>query len=104
MHWHYFGFNGELDKPFTLEISLPVGEVLQDYDGKFHFKRTEPFKCVALTHDGEWREMGKVLRTSNGLYHAESTSFRCPLTGRSISTSTSASPEANATEIQVGIR
>src|SRR5688572_2583152 len=58
IHWHYFGFEGDATKPFTLEISLPVAEVPQDYDGRFHFKRTESFKCVTAIHDGDWLKMG----------------------------------------------
>lgn len=103
IHWHYFGFNGEVEKPFTLEISLPVGEILQEYDGKFHFKRTEPFRCVSLTHEGEWQEMGKS--------YAQAMEFimknqLVPLSvNREIYINVDfAAPEANATEIQVGIR
>lgn len=56
VHWHYIGFT-DLAKPFTLEIALPVGEVLADYDGRFHFKRTEEFKCLTATHEGNWLEI-----------------------------------------------
>lgn len=56
VHWHYFGFTDPA-KPFTLEISLPVDRVVADYDGIFHFKRTQPFKCVSLTHEGSWLEL-----------------------------------------------
>lgn len=54
IHWHYFGFSGNASNSFTLEISLPVSDVIAGYDGNFHFKRTEPFRCVALTHEGGW--------------------------------------------------
>ena len=57
IHWHYHGFMGDVTKPFVLEISLPVAEVLEEYDGSFHFKRTEPFRCVTLTHEGAWLEI-----------------------------------------------
>src|SRR5262245_17277601 len=58
VHWHYFGFT-DVQKPFTLEIALPVGEVLPEYDGDFHFKRTEPFKCLTMVHEGSWFELDK---------------------------------------------
>lgn len=59
VHWHYFDFYGDFEKPFTLEIALPVAKVLDDYDGKFHFKRTEDFSCLSLMHEGNWLEMPK---------------------------------------------
>ena len=59
IHWHYFGFTGDTSTPFTLEICLPVVNVPSDYDGKFHFKRTEYFKCVSLIHEGSWQEIPK---------------------------------------------
>lgn len=57
IHWHYFGFNGDASKSFTLEVALPVSDVVSDYDGNFHFKRTEPFRCVTLTHEGGWTDL-----------------------------------------------
>lgn len=59
IHWHYHGFMGDATKPFTLEIALPVAETLGEYDGPFHFKRTEPFRCVVTEHEGNWMEMGQ---------------------------------------------
>lgn len=56
IHWHYFGFT-DPSLPFTLEVSLPVDRVIADYDGMFHFKRTESFKCVSLIHQGGWLEI-----------------------------------------------
>jgi effector-binding domain-containing protein len=54
VHWHYFGFDGDESKSFQLEIAVPVGDIPEGYDGKFHFKRTQPFKCLSLVHDGSW--------------------------------------------------
>lgn len=56
VHWHYFGFVDPAQS-FTLEIALPVDRVVADYDGIFHFKRTEPFKCVSLVHEGAWLDI-----------------------------------------------
>jgi effector-binding domain-containing protein len=59
IHWHYFGFTGDPSASFTLEICLPVTTVPKDYDGNFHFKRTEAFKCVSVIHEGSWQEIPK---------------------------------------------
>src|SRR6218665_3463003 len=56
VHWHYIGFT-DVTKPFTIEIALPVGEIPGDYDGAYHFKRTEPFKCVSIIHEGAWMDI-----------------------------------------------
>jgi len=103
IHWHYLGFEGNPAKPFTLEICLPVGDVLQEYDGKFHFKRTEEFTCVSLIHEGNWLDMPASYQrlmefiTSNNLVPVAvnrelyiNADFRYP--------------EANTTEIQFGVR
>ena len=57
VHWHYFGFDGNPSQTFTLEIALPVSQILADYDGNFHFKRTEAFRCLSLMHEGPWMEI-----------------------------------------------
>src|SRR5262245_19635365 len=54
IQWHYFGFNGDARVKFILEVSLPVSEIISGYDGKFHFKRTENYKCASLIHEGGW--------------------------------------------------
>jgi effector-binding domain-containing protein len=103
IHWHYFGFNGDLEKSFTLEISLPVGEVLQEYDGKFHFKRTEPFKCVTLVHEGNWMEMGKAY--GQAMEFITQHQLVPSAVNRELYINADfTSPDANTTEIQVGIR
>ncbi len=57
IHWHYFKFTGDPSTSFTLEVCLPVASVPNGYDGNFHFKRTEEFKCVSLVHEGSWQEI-----------------------------------------------
>lgn len=56
VHWHYFGLV-DMNAPFTLEVSLPVSAIPPDYDGAFHFKRTEPFKCISVIHEGSWLDI-----------------------------------------------
>ena len=102
IHWHYHNFIGH-DKQFTLEIALPVGDVLSDYDGKFHFKRTEPFKCVAEVHEGGWME---IPHTYNKMMQFISKQRMEPsLMNREIYVNSDFHvPEANVTEIQIGIK
>lgn len=101
VHWHYFGFT-DVQKPFTLEIALPVSSVLSDYDGVFHFKRTEPFRCVSLVHEGPWLQIpesysklmefmnvNKLIPNGNNREVYMNVDFQ--------------NTEANVTEIQMGI-
>jgi len=103
IHWHYFGFSGDASESFMLEVSLPVSDVIAEYDGNFHFKRTEPFRCVALTHEGGWDKMpvsyDKIMQFITGK-HLE------PLAvNREIYVNTDfKDPDANITEIQFGVK
>jgi effector-binding domain-containing protein len=102
VHWHYFGFNGDETRPFVLEIALPVGEVEGGYDGKFHFKRTEPFKCVSLVHEGSWFELPKSYSKLMDFIAAKKLKPRA--VNREIYVNTDFNhPEANITEIQIGV-
>jgi effector-binding domain-containing protein len=56
IHWHYYDFIGP-EAPFSLEICLPVSRIVEEYDGKFHFKRSESFRCVTATHEGSWQSL-----------------------------------------------
>ena len=102
VHWHYFGFGGDITKTFTLEIALPVSEVPQEYDGKFHFKRTEPFKCVSLEHEGNWldlpRSYGKLVQ-----FMKEKNLQPTAINREVYINADFHYPEANVTEIQVGV-
>lgn len=102
VHWHYIGFEGDSNKSFTLEIALPVGEVLEEYDGKFHFKRTEPFKCVSAVHEGNWYDLpksyGKVFE------FIAANKLKPMASNREIYVNADfKDPDANVTEIQIGI-
>jgi len=102
IHWHYFGFTGDESKPFTLEVSLPVSELPQDYDGKYHFKRTEPFKCVSVVHEGSWYEMpqtyGKLMQ-----FVGDHKLIPNAVNREIYINSDFNHPEANVTEIQMGV-
>ena len=102
VHWHYYGFAGDETKPFTLEIALPVATLPGQYDGKFHLKRTEPFRCVSAVHEGSWYEIpntyGKIIEfvSSNGL-------MPIGVTRELYINADFTHPEANVTEIQLGV-
>jgi effector-binding domain-containing protein len=103
VHWHYFGFTGDVSKPFLLEISLPVGEIEEEYDGKFHFKRTDPFRCVSFVHEGGWMEIpqsyGKMMQ------FIASNNLEPNAVNREIYVNVDfKDQQANVTEIQIGIK
>lgn len=103
IHWHYFGFTGDESIPFTLEISLPVSDVIPEYDGNFHFKRTETFRCATLTHEGGWDSLPNTyekLRRFIAGKHLEPSEVT-----REIYVNTDfRDPNANITVIQVGLK
>jgi len=102
VHWHYFGFNGDEQKTFTLEIALPVAQVIDEYDGKFHFKRTENYKCVSLVHEGRWDSIpesyGKIMQ-----FVAENNLQPLGVSRELYINADFTSPEANVTQIQLGV-
>ncbi len=102
VHWHYFDFMGDLEKPFILEISLPVSEVVNDYDGKFHFKRTNEFKCVSLVHEGNWLDLPTSYEALMKFVQAKK--FQPVAVNRELYVNVDFNfPEANTTEVQMGI-
>ncbi|HEY0651979.1 MAG TPA: GyrI-like domain-containing protein [Chryseosolibacter sp.] len=102
VHWHYFGFMGDANQPFELEIALPVGEIPHEYDGKYHFKRTEPFKCVSLVHDGGWLDIPKSY--GKAFEYINTHKLRPSAVNREVYINADfKNPEANITEIQIGI-
>jgi effector-binding domain-containing protein len=102
VHWHYFGFDGDINKPFVLEISIPVGEVEQEYDGKFHFKRTEPFKCVSYVHEGGWLDIPQSY-AKMAQFISEEKLLPMSVNREIYVNADLKDPEANVTEIQLGI-
>lgn len=102
VHWHYFGFT-DPSKPFTLEIALPVAEVLREYDGPFHFKRTENFTCISLVHEGDWLQMTDGYEEL--MRYAHSHQLTPAGVNREIYVNVDfVNPQANVTEIQLGVR
>ena len=103
VYWHYFGFSMDESKPFILEVALPVSDVLSGYDGNFHFKRTEPFKCVSIIHEGAWNELPSTYaKMSQFIVKHKLEPVAC---NREIYINADFNfPEANVTEVQIGIR
>lgn len=102
VHWHYFGFTGDPNQTFELEIAVPVGEIPEEYDGKFHFKRTEAFKCISLIHDGNWLEMPKSY--GKAIEYMAANNLESNAINREVYINADFKyPEANITEIQIGI-
>ena len=101
IHWHYFGFT-DPTTPFTLEIALPIAAGLTEYDGRFHFKRTEDFKCVSMVHEGDWL---KITGTYEKLLAYAAKHKLTPAgVNREIYVNVDfVNPQANVTEIQLGI-
>lgn len=102
IHWHYSNFEGP-EKPFTLEVALPVDKSIPDYDGPFHFKRTEDFACACLTHEGKWSDLPK---SYDKLVEFANKQGKTPLPiAREIYVQADIeNQESNITEIQLGIQ
>ena len=102
VHWHYIGITADLTKSFIVEVSVPVAEIPKEYDGSFHFKRTEPFKCVSLIHEGAWTDIPQ----SYGMLMQYLGEHQLTPVGVNREVYVNADfnyPDANTTEIQFGI-
>src|SRR5277367_5734612 len=103
IHWHYIGFTGVASKSFLLEIGLPVANIANDYDGQFHFKRTENFKSVSLLHEGGWDEIPKSYELI--MKYIQQHDFQpIGITRELYINADFGDPQANVTEIQMGIK
>src|SRR3954468_14470320 len=102
IYWMYVGFTGDYTKLFTLQIALPIEELPEHYEGEFNVKRSENFKCLSTVHEGAWSNMpqtyGKMMQ------YIQSHQLAPLALGREIYINCDfANPEANFTEIQIGI-
>ncbi|NOT77027.1 MAG: hypothetical protein HOP08_19055 [Cyclobacteriaceae bacterium] len=101
VHWHYTGLT-DMEKPFTLEVCVPVAGIPKEYDGLFHFKRTDSFKCVAVIHEGSWDKLpdtyGKIFAFLGENKLQPSGVHRELYINVDFT-----HPEANTTEVQFGI-
>lgn len=102
LHWQYVGFDPAPGAEFTLHVALPVAEAKADYAGPFAFQRTEPFRCLSAVHAGDWT---KLPETYQELFGYLSTHDLRPtgLNREVFLTVNFTDPEANVTEVQIGI-
>jgi effector-binding domain-containing protein len=102
VHWHYFGFMGDESQSFQLEIALPVAALVSEYDGPFHFKRTDVYTCLSLVHEGSWQEIpqsyGKLMQ-----YMADHRLQPSGINRELYINADFQQGDANVTEIQMGI-
>ena len=101
-YWNYFNFQ-DIQKPFDLEISLPIAKLPLRYSGKYQIKTSQLFRCLALQHEGSWGKFPEVYGFLMGYIHQQGLA----LTGESrelYSNIDFENPEANVTEIQIGIK
>ena len=102
VHWHYVGFTGDESQPFILEICLPVASVPSDYDGQFHFKRTDNFKAVSILHEGPWNEI--PMSYGELMHFMQANQLQSAGVTRELYINADfTNPAANVTEIQMGV-
>ncbi len=102
VHWHYYGFTGDVNKPFQLEVAIPVGEIPDEYDGRFHFKRTESFKCVIVRHEGNWLDLPATY--DKAMEFMKQNKLTPSAVNREVYINADFRyPESNITEVQIGI-
>jgi effector-binding domain-containing protein len=103
IHWHYIGFNGEPSQSFVLEVCLPVADIPSNYDGQFHFKRTEKFRSVSLMHEGGWNEIPNSYAVL--MEFVKRNNLQPVGASRELYINADfGDPEANVTEIQLGVK
>lgn len=102
LQWHYFNFYGNPAEPFELEVALPVSTFPGEYDGEFHIKRTQAFRCISKIHYGDWNS---ISRTYGELVkYAGSNGLKLTSHSREIYNHVDFDdPSANVTEVQLGI-
>ncbi len=101
VYWNYFDFDGNPGTSFMLDISVPVNEV-KDYQGDFQLKRAKPFKCVSAVHRGPWTEIPQTYARIFQFINEQN--LQPNARNREIYINVDlAYPEANITNIQVGI-
>ncbi len=103
VYWQYVGFDPSPDAEFTLHIALPVAEAREGYAGKFAFQRTGSFKCLAAVHEGDWTTIPQTYRKLFG-YMAGQGLQPTGIDREMYINVNFTDPEANVTEVQVGIK
>jgi effector-binding domain-containing protein len=100
-YWNYFNFQ-DLEKPFDLEISVPVAGLPENYKGKYATKTSPSFRCVSGILEGSWDKFPDAY--GELMAYAREQNLR--VTGESREAYLNIDferPDANRTEIQIGI-
>jgi effector-binding domain-containing protein len=101
VQWHYYNFVSP-SEPFDLEVALPVGNLPAEYDGHFHLKRTDGFKCIAALHEGSWYSIPETYNKI--MQYAGQNNLKTGTTAREVYINVDLKDmDANLTEIQYGI-
>ncbi|MCW3462829.1 DJ-1/PfpI family protein [Chitinophaga nivalis] len=99
--WHYHGFDGNPDTVFTLDIGLPVTEVLS-VPAPYHCETLPVFDCVGMQHPGGWDKLGDTYgKLITGIQM-----LGIPMTGSNREQYLRFSfehPEQNITNVQIGV-
>lgn len=102
VHWHYYGFTGDPESDFTLEIGVPV-TALKTVPAPYGCKTLPAFQCVSTQHTGDWQHLAQAYeKLISGMLLGG-----IPMSGinRELYIHTDFEhPEANITRIQVGIK
>lgn len=102
VYWSYFGFTGDEQKEFVLEIGLPVAEIPAKYHGKFNLKHESDFYCVSLLHHGSWFDIPS--RYSELNKYILNKGLTPSIHNREVYLNLDfVNPAGNITEIQIGI-
>lgn len=104
VYWFYFGADGQPHTEFTLEIAIPVNSKPATATN-FEWKRTPAFKCIAVTHHGDWKQLGETYGktmtwlTAQGLQMTGTKECREMYINMDFE-----NPVNNITEVQIGIK
>lgn len=103
VYWIYLGFDGNEKTEFALEIAVPVSKISDTYTGRFSFKRPQPFKALTTRHEGNWY---KIPETYQKLFDYIGQNNLVPVgENRELYINMDfENPDANETEIQIGVQ
>jgi effector-binding domain-containing protein len=103
VYWIYEGMNGNPETVFSLTIALPIAfkNIKLDHS-EFKLKKLETFHCASEQHLGEWNKLGETY----DYLIPEIISRDLTMNGQNREIYLNMdfqNPEANITEIQIGI-
>jgi effector-binding domain-containing protein len=103
VYWLYYGADGKPDTEFTLEIAIPVnGE--PEGETVFEMKTVPAFRCVTVTHDGDWSGLGSTYGKAIAWLQSEGLNMKAVNECREMYVNMDfADSSNNITEVQIGI-